>query len=158
MLLLVAAIALLLSFCACGRHEYKNDVPLSALTDAAKSALPKDANYLSVDTSYLADYFQAPEYLLDGVILRADIGNNLDEVGIFHVTGGNAGAMKQKLEDYLSRSYAQNKEWYDSYIPYETPKLRDADVEIMGDYVIYTVLSEQDSDRVEDAIENALEK
>ena len=129
------------SLCACGRHEYRDDVPLSTLSETARGVLSADTNYLSIDVDYLGDYFQAPDYLLEGTILRADVGNNLDEIGIFHVTGGNASAMKRLLSDYLARSYEQNRDWYDSYIPHETPKLRDAEVRVMGNYVAYAVLS-----------------
>ncbi len=146
------------SLCACGLHEYRDDVPLSTLSETARGVLSADTNYLSIDVDYLGDYFQAPDYLLEGTILRADVGNNLDEIGIFHVAGGNASAMKRLLSDYLTRSYEQNRDWYDSYIPHETPKLRDAEIEIMGNYVIYTILSEQNRDTVEDVLEEVLER
>ena len=82
----------------------------------------------------------------------------MDEFGIFHVTDGNAEDLETELEDYLEESYEQNKDWYDSYMPEETPKLRDAQVKVFGNYVVYVILSEADCEAAFEAVEKALKK
>jgi len=47
------------------------------------------------------------------------------------------------LQGYLQKRYTENQEWYNSYMPTETPKLRDAEVRIYGNCVVYAVLSSE---------------
>ncbi len=145
-------LALLLLLTACASTTVTDDLPVDTLLAAAQEELEENGSYLVLDVTYLADDLTPPDYLLESAILRADVGNNLDEVGVFHVTSGNAGNMKQLLTDYLARSYEQNREWYDSYIPHQTSKLRDARVFTLGNYVFYTILDEDDREDVVDAI------
>ena len=46
--------------------------------------------------------------------------------------------------------------WYDSYIAQETPKLRDAEVKVFGNYAVYAIASKEDRAAFFDAVENAL--
>ena len=85
-------------------------------------------------------------------------GNNLDEIGIYQVTDGNANAMKTVLEDYLEDSLARNQSWYESYIPKEIPKLRDAEVKVFGNYVIYAICSKEDRAAVFSAVADLLKQ
>ena len=150
------ALVLTFSLSACAKGSVADDVPLSSLVSRTREVLASDMTYSEVDVSYLADYFSAPDYIQNAVILRADIGNDLDEVGFFHVQDGNADAMRALVSDYLARSYEQNKSWYDSYIPHQTPKLRDARVTVIGNYVFYTILDADDREDVIEAIKAEL--
>ena len=78
--------------------------------------------------------------------------------GFFHVTDGNADSMEALLKDYLTRSYEKNQSWYDSYIPKEIPKLRDAEVKVFGNYVIYTICSKEDRAAVFSAVADLLKQ
>ena len=143
-LLILLSLALLLSLASCQGKNYTDDVAVLPLVENAISALGDDLDFSTAQSGYLDDYFTTPSYVTDSVIQFATSGNNLDEVGIFHVTAGNAKEMASLLEDYLSRSYEANQAWYDSYIPQETPKLRDAEVKAFGNYVVYAILSSSD--------------
>lgn len=156
-MLCALTLSLLLSLSACAQKKVADDIPLSTLVSRTRKVLSSDMTYSEVDVSYLADYFSAPDYIQNAVILRADIGNDLDEVGFFHVQDGNADAMRALVSDYLARSYEQNKTWYDSYIPHQTPKLRDARVTVIGNYVFYTILDADDREDVIEAIEAEFE-
>ena len=70
-------------------------------------------------------------------------GDRIDEYGILHSDIGTEEAARL-LREYLTRSYEQNRAFYDSYIPTETPKLRDAEVRVFGDYVVYAILSPEE--------------
>lgn len=157
LILCALTLSLLLPLSACAKKAVADDIPLSSLVGKTREVLSSDMTYSEVDVSYLADYFAAPDYVRNAIILRADIGNDLDEVGFFHVTDGNADAMRALVSDYLARSYEQNKSWYDSYIPRQTPKLRDAQVTVIGNYVFYTVLDAHDRQTVKDAIQAEFE-
>ena len=83
---------------------------------------------------------------------------NIDEFGVFHVTDGNADAMEALLrEKYLTPCYEKNREFYNSYIPNETSKLRDAKVKVFGNYVVYAIMSAQDRNTLFNAVRDELE-
>ena len=82
-------------------------------------------------------------------------GDCIDEYGILHTDIDIEGA-ERLIREYLARSYEENRAFYDSYIPAETPKLRDAQVRVYGDYVVYAILSPADRDRLFDRIEACL--
>ncbi len=144
-ILLTALCALLLlSLLSCGASNYSDDVTALAISEKAISSLGARVDYMTADEGYLDDYFKIPGYVTEHTVFFATEGNNIDEFGIFHVSDGNGKDMKELLEDYLERAYEKNREWYDSYIPEETPKLRDAEVKIFGNYAIYAIAYEDD--------------
>lgn len=155
-LLLSLALALLLSLASC--KQYRNDLSPDALADPAVSALGAPADYTTAAEGYLDDYFTTPSYVSSYCICFATDGNNLDEFGIYHVEEGNASAMKAVLEKYLADSFTKNQTWYDSYIPTETPKLRDAEVKIFGNYVIYVIADKEDRAALLSTVEELLKQ
>lgn len=149
-------LALPLTACA---KSYADDISAEVLSNAIVINLTGTIpDYSLADEGYLDDYITLPDYVTDQRICFSTEGNNLDEFGVFHVTEGNAEDLADKLESYLKTSYEQNKDWYDSYMPEETPKLRDAGVKVFGNYVVYVILSEADCNAAFDAIEKELKK
>ncbi len=154
---LFLAVLALLTFASCGeKQNYADDRASAKLLDSGISALNDGVTYATADAGYLDDYFILPSYVTESVIKFASDTNNLNEFGIFHVEAGRADPLEELLEDYLERSYQKNKTWYDSYMPNETPKLRDAEVETYGNYVAYAIASDKDSELFFDTIEKAL--
>ena len=154
------ALLMLLSLASCEKNNdanYKNDVEVNALADAAVAVLNPEIKYLVPDEYYLADYFTTPDYVTSYTLRRAMIGNNLNEFGIYLVKDGKTAEMKKVLTGYLETCYNTNKEWYNGYIPQEVPKLRDAEVKVFGNYVVYVILNEADRAAVLDAIKDALQ-
>ena len=150
------ALTLLLSFSACGGEQYANDKTVASLAGTAQTALNDGVIYLPADGGYLSDYFTKPDYVTEEVIFFAAETNNLNEFGIYKVTDGNAKAMETILKNYLKESLEKNQTWYDSYIPEETPKIRDAEVKVFGNYVVYTILNTEDRATVFDSVKSAL--
>ena len=147
------AMLLLLSFASCKKTAYKNDVSVSALADTAVSVLNDGKAYSTADADFLDSYFVKPDYVTESVIRFSTDGNDLNEFGIYHVTEGNAEAMKANLSNYLTEFY----ELYNAnYLPEETPKLRDAEVRVFGNYVAYAMLNDTDRATFFDALESAL--
>lgn len=152
-----------LSLTACGVREYRDDVDATALAERVTEALNKETDlplrYVKDDTGFLDEYFKAPTYIADHAVLYAASTNNLNEIGIWRVTEGHAQELASLLRnDYLKASLEKNSAWYDSYIPMETPKLRDAEVRVYGNYVVYAILNAEDRDTAFDTVENVLEK
>lgn len=149
-------LALPFSLSACAKRSYSNEASLEDLGNAALEALALKQDYGIADEDYLEDFFSPPSYVLESRILMSSNGNDLNEIGIYRVTEGNANAMKRILNGYLVDSLRAYEDWYNSYIPKELPKLVNAEVKVFGSYVVYAILSDADRAAAFDAIENAL--
>jgi DNA phosphorothioation-dependent restriction protein DptG len=154
---LLALLMLSVAVTSCQKGNYTDSADVNALADTAISVLNPEIKYLTPDEFYLVDYFDTPTYVKSYTLRRAMIGNNLNEIGIYHVEEGKAEEMKNVLENYLDTCYNTNKTWYESYIPQEVPKLRDAQVKVFGNYVVYVILNQEDRAAVLNAIESALQ-
>ncbi len=150
------ALTLLLSLAACNQKRYSENTSLETLGNTAIEALALEQDYTVGESGYLDDFFLVPSYVTESRILMSSNGNDINEIGIYHVSEGNAEAMKNILNKYLVDSLQAYEDWYNSYIPQELPKLVDAEVKVFGNYVVYAILSETDRTAAFDAIENAL--
>ena len=145
-LLSLLCLAMLLAFASCRKKEYRADLPSTQIATHAAQNLPIGESSVVAAAHFLDDYFQIPDFVQDYEVRFCADRNNLDEFGIFRVAPEHAKEMQSLLADYLSKSLEQNRTWYDSYIPQETPKLRDAETKIFGSVVVYAVLSAPDRD------------
>lgn len=156
--LLIALLSLLMlcSLCAC--RGYADDIDTDNLATVGLNALSDNIDYIEAEDGFLDDYFVTPSWVTDSEIYIAPTASNLNQVGVYHVQDGHAEEMETILLDYLQASYTDNVNWYNSYIPKETPKLRDAEVRVFGNYIVYAILSETDRPVFFDAIEHSLTK
>ena len=140
-LVLLFTCIFLLSSCA-SPSPYKEDVSVSELCNTVRDHWD---GFLLDSSSLLADYFTLPEGIREHALLYRGETDSLDEIGFFKVDKGNANALAVQLrEEYLFPSYEKNRTFYDSYMPNETPKLKNAEVRVFGNYVVYAILSETD--------------
>ena len=156
--MLLALLALALPLTACQKGNYIDDKAATEIGKTISAKLGGNQTYTQADSGALDDFFQTPDYVSEAAIYFSDEGNNIDEFGIFHVKDGQAKEMADLLEKYLTDSHEQNAAWYDSYIPEETPKLRDAEVKTFGNYVLYAILSEENKTAAWNAAEELLAK
>ena len=137
---LLLLLSLLLTLSACGMQRFRDDLEVEHLMDDALQALNDGVAYASADDDHFDGYFELPEEV-DEIEVRYSVdANRINEVGILHVEDGTPRVAAELIESYLSRSYEENRSFYDSYIPSETAKLRDAEVRVFGNYVVYAVL------------------
>ena len=155
-LIILLTLALLPILPSCADAHYRDDVKLTDLVKSIEAAIPARTDYATAQDGSLDDYFSMPDYVTESVIRFSMNAKNLDEYGIFHVTEGNAAAMEKLLRDYLAQAYEDNHVWYDSYMPEETPKLRDAEVKVFGNYVVYAIYSSADKATLFGAVKSAL--
>lgn len=142
-------------FCsACNTPKYRTDFPIYDLADQAIDALNPDIQYVRADRNYLDGYFPLSQSVTEQEIYFASDGNNLDEFGIFYTDDPDD--LAEDLRDYLEDSFEENKSFYDSYIPEQTPKLRDAEVRVFGNCVAYAILAKEHRDSFFSTIEKNL--
>lgn len=159
---LILAIIAVITFPSCNKaKDYKNDVKVEDLADAAKSTIPVDGDYFAAEEDYIEFNFKDMPRPDSYVILMAkNTSSNINEVGIFKVNGyGEKGKEVFKaVEKYIKDKSENSRNFVESYAPAECKKLDDAECKVFGDYVVYTVLTKQDANKVFDAIEKLLVK
>ena len=136
----LACFALMLS--ACAKTEYKQDVNTIKMAMQLSQKVPTESSWVIENENFLKEYIAIPESVRELQIYYAQNTNSLDEFGIFEVARDQTKEVRKLIEkEYLQKRYEENREWYDSYMPAETPKLRDAEVRVYGNCVVYAVLS-----------------
>ena len=146
------SLLMLLSLSAC--KSYADDIDTDNLATVGLNALVDGIDYAEADDGFLDDYFIAPAWVTDYEIYLAPTASNINQVGVYHVQDGHAEELETILSDYLKKSYEDNGNWYNSYIPKETPKLRDAEVKVFGNYVVYAILNQTDREVFFGAVED----
>ena len=130
---------------ACDKREeekHQTEVNTKEIATTLSQKTPTDSAWIGEDQNFIEEYVSIPDYVKESQIYYAQNTNDLDEFGVFWVEEGNEKAVRLLLsQGYLQKRYNDNREWYDSYMPTETPKLRDAEVRIYGNCVVYAVLS-----------------
>ena len=149
-------LCMLLSVIACKSTAYSNNVDPEELMEQIARELPSETHYVEADDDYLDIYLPNDEVIREQAIYYATDGNKLDEFGLFHVTDGNEERIAAYLEQYLTENYTQNEAFYNSYIPEETPKLKNAEVKTYGNYVAYAILDDEGRNAFFTAVENGL--
>ena len=144
-ILLLLALTLCLFSCA-DKGEYLDDVNTASVANAMVASLAADLDYTTVGADYLSDFVTIPASVKSCSIMISTEGNDLNEIGVFHVDAekGSVDEVKKVIETYLTDSLTAYQSWYDGYIPQETPKLINAEVKVFGNYVIYAILSDAD--------------
>ena len=148
--LLLAAVMLAGLLCACGGSA--KNVPVSELSEKVCSALGKTdmadpgenyvKGYMKHDAAEIGEY----------VIMKNVMGTNIDEFGIFKAGNLSADELKEMTEGYLQILVDS---WM-NYQPEEKPKLDGAEVKVVGDYVMYCILSDADRSTAFGAFSDAL--
>ena len=140
-LLVLLCAVFVLSSCG-GEEGSKKEIDTAQIAATLAQKTPIESKWINEDQSFIKDYTDLPEFVKSSAIYYAQNTNNLDEFGIFLVEAGNSKNFRlQLMKDYLKKRYDENLDWYNSYMPTETPKLRDAEVRVYGDCVVYAILS-----------------
>ena len=156
---ILTALLLLCALSACMQaHSFTDTVMISKIAEEVLDELDSPHLFLTDNTGFTDEYFTMPDYVTEHAVLYTGETETIDEFGIFHVTSGNASAMEALLrERYLTPCYEKNREFYNSYIPNETSKLRDAEVKVFGNYVVYAIMNTQDRNTLFNAVQDELE-
>jgi len=140
---LLVLLCTILVLSSCGENTGdKKEIDTAKVASTLSQKTPTDSKWINEDQDILKEYTTLPKFVKSSAIYYAQDTNNLDEFGIFLVEEGKAKSVRQQLaQDYLKKRYDDSLEWYNSYMPTETPKLRDAEVRVYGNCVVYAILS-----------------
>lgn len=160
LLTLTIACLLTLSLAACGKTvAYKDDVSATAISESVSAKIPVDGGYDFSDADFLTYYFEGNTAIDDFVIAASSVSSNVNEYGILHVNDIEQVADVEELAQvYLSNQRDFLSTFLNTYNAAEMAKLESMQVRVFGNYVVYTILSEADTQTVMTAIEEILTK
>ena len=161
---LILSLFLLLPLTACDGGSYRNDLTAAEVCDAVTNALPAGDGWRQVSDQYIsasswgddyADYMKkVAEYR---IVVSENSDMNIDEVGVFKCNSEkDAKAIKEFAQNYLTAKVLQLTPLLESYNTAELPKLENVTVNVMGCYVMYTILGSADTTTAGSAMEKAL--
>ncbi len=145
-LLLVAA---LLGMTACG--DYRSDVASQTLVDALIEELAEEEyQYYTASGDTYAVYFEGEEgysSLEDCCVAYHVNSTNVDQFGVFRVKkGGNVEKVRDMVQMYVDGQVEYLSSFAANYNQDELAKIENAAVEVVGQYVCFTILTAQDGD------------
>ena len=152
--LIIFTLLLSLLLSACGGGAVKSDVAVSELGSAIDSAIGT-SDLVDAPESYVTSYLKLDTATVSDYTVKINSrGVNIDEYGIFKASDDAQLTQLQTLvKDYLQ---FRMDSWMEEYMPEEFPKLQDAEVKVVGNYVMYAILSDVNKKQAFSAFEDAL--
>ena len=158
----VSLLACLLAFSlsACTKTiAYKDDVSTAAISESITAKIPVDGGYDFSDADFLTYYFEGNTAIDDFVIAASSASSDVNEFGILHVNDIEQIAEVDKMAQvYLSNQRDFLSTFLNTYNAAEMAKLESMQVRVFGNYVVYTILSEADTETVMSLVEAMLTK
>ena len=154
-LLIVFVLVLSMLLTACGGGSVKNDVAVSELGKAIDEAIGNSGDMVDAPGSYITssmklDLSNVSEY----TVKINSRGVNIDEYGIFKAADeAQLKELQTLVDNYLK---FRIDTWMVEYMPEELPKLQNAEVKVVGNYVMYAILSDSGKSAAFSAFEDAL--
>ncbi len=154
---LLAILLLTCSICSCSKAPLADNVPCAELMDSAEDQIPVNFGYETYGSEHLRYYFEDTK-LPDDVCLRYSVlSEDINEFGIFHAPSAEArDELKKLTETYLQSLRTDQRAFIESYAPEELPKLDRSEVKVMGNYVVYAILSDDERELVFETVEKKL--
>jgi hypothetical protein len=138
--------ALSILFCACSSEHYDNSLTESELAALLTREISGYEDYARYDSEDIAYMFGTTDSNGDACVLYSRDSDDQGEFGIFKANNSvTAEELFVLVNEYINRSQRERRNFIENYIPSELKKLDNADARIIGDYVIFTILDEDQS-------------
>ena len=157
---LALALLLTVSIVACGKTvHYRDDVSVDDLSATVSALIPVEGGYDMSGEDFLKYYFDFEhDHTIDGyAIASSSASSNVNEYGILHINDAEqVSEVAELAEVYLSNQRDFLSTFLNTYNAEEMAKLEKMQVQVFGNYVVYTILSEADTQAVMNAIKTKL--
>ena len=162
-LTLITALLICLVICLNACTSYRDDVAARDIAPTALDSLSTVGGFTALDELFLSLEFSNPELIesdvSDWVIYSSSSTTSVDEFGIFHVKAdGDLNAVKAEVTAYVEATQVKLQVFLEKYEPAETTKLENAQIEVYGNYVVYTLLTQEDTTAATKAVKTELGK
>ena len=160
----VCVLTMGLGGCARKNTTYANDLSSRRVMNSVCDAISSDEGYMAMDNGYFTvstwgeDYPVLLENAIDyEVVISQNFEKNIDEIGIFHIADDvNIGKLTALVESYVQSQTARMESLLQAYNPREIPKLKEAKVVVCGRYIMYTILSGDNTAKAKKAFVRAI--
>ncbi len=158
-LVLCLSIVLTSIFASCGTGDYSDGHLPTELTESLMGENPRFSDFIPYSEKDIK-LFWGNDIPIDAEsVIYSPNGEDISEIGILHAAKGSdpqevLTAARQYIDDLRSRK----GDFVRSYIPDEEKKLNDARAEILGRYIVFTVLEKEEADAVFESLKNTLKK
>lgn len=145
----------LISACGSGGADIRDDVPVADISTAVDAVAGGGDGMVAAPESHVTSFMKmsAEDYSEYAVKLNSK-GVNIDEYGIFKGKDSEqVKTIKAAVDTYLQ---LRKDTWIVEYMPEEFPKLENAEVKVVGNYVMYAILSDEAKSAGFAAFEDAL--
>ena len=142
---LIIVVALLATaLCACGGKTETKNVPAADIAAAVAEKIGKTDSLTAVEANWIRGWMKTDAANFGDYTVMVNVyGANVDEYGIFKAGENMSVADVEKtVQAYLD---LRLQSWMDEYMPEEKYKVEDASYKVLGDYVMYCILSGEDS-------------
>ena len=143
---LVIIVALLATaLCACGGKAETKNVPAADIAASVAEKIGKTDSLTAVEANWIRGWMKADAANFGDYTVMVNVyGANVDEYGILKAGENMSVAdVENTVKAYLD---LRLQSWMDEYMPEEKYKVEDASYEVIGDYVMYCILSAEDSE------------
>ena len=142
-LTLFLALVACLSLASCSK-KYVTDVEASVISKALEEGITTDGGYVVPDESFFTFNIGAPDRLVNEYrIIVAKDEDNQNQIGVFKTSNKKDA---KELAKYCQNHVNNEKANYDYNLDAEeAQKLKNAQVNVFGTYVVYTILSPEDT-------------
>ena len=142
---LIIVVALLATaLCACGGKTETKNVPAADIAAAVAEKIGKTDSLTAVEANWVRGWMKTDASLFGDYTVMVNVyGANVDEYGIFKAGEDMSAADVEKTVQAYPDLRLQS--WMDEYMPEEKYKVEDASYKVLGDYVMYCILSAEDS-------------
>lgn len=150
-------LAMVLLLCACGGETVKVRAGVTAeeMGQAVESAIAARADLVVMTQEYIDGVMSLDTADCEEVrVTVSSDGGSINEYGVFRMADEAAAkAFAQKVTDYLN---GRVQSWQPEYLPEQFPNLQKAKAETVGNYVLYTILSDSERAAASEAFSQLL--
>ena len=152
--IVILSALLCLSLVSCSK-KYVSDVETTVISETLQLGIATDGGYTPPSDKFMTLNIGIPDYYIEEFeIITANDTANQNQIGIFKATSTkNAKKVANYCESYLNNRIANFDHDID---PDESDKINNAQVNVFGLYVIYTILSPEDTEYALIIIENLI--
>ena len=152
---IIIILSLILCLASCGNKKYRNDLSCSDISEVIKNNDVKE--FQPYGNDYLSYILSDTSCCNDFSIIYSRDANDIDEFGVLHANSEeDADRLLKMLGTYIEDAKNDQRAFIASYAPNELSKLDSARVQRFGNYVIYSISSEEAYKKISSAIEALL--
>ncbi len=154
---LFAAAALVIMFaalsCTAKEQSYRTDITSGELAEKLLSYASNGSDMAELDKEFFTYYTEKaiPASADDYTVYMQVSGVNIDEIGV--MKSSDPQAAKDVVQSYLK---GRLDNWNPQYLQEEYPKMENADCRIFGEYVVWTILPDEEKTAVYEAAREIL--